>query len=174
MNQIDIVVRQAEGEQVPQMDGGVFRQCLEFLLLYRLRWKIHSGFSAIPAGIIDLPPLTAMSNLQLPEMAVSPVPIIFLAPLDYMVADAAGLPVEGEESFTLLPEQFRPLYPVCEAHTSGNKRLSHPDRPVGRLCLMFMFLSELLQLPKQIQLILFNIDVSFLLFRVILGLFIQR
>ena len=101
-------------------------------------------------------------------MAVSPVPIIFLAPLDYMVADAAGLPVEGEESFTLLPEQFRPLYPVCEAHTSGNKRLTHPDRPVGRLCLMFMFLSELLQLPKQIQLILFNIDVSFLLFRVIL------
>ena len=81
-----------------------------------------------------------------------------------MVADAAGLPVEGEESFTLLPEQFRPLYPVCEAHTSGNKRLTHPDRPVGRLCLMFMFLSELLQLPKQIQLILFNIDVSFLLF----------
>ena len=78
-----------------------------------------------------------MGNLQLPKMAVSPVPIIFLAPLDYMVADAAGLPVEGEESFTLLPEQFRPLYPVCEAHTSGNKRLTHPDRPVGRLCLMF-------------------------------------
>ena len=162
------MIRQSKCQQIPQMDGRGFRQRMELLLLHRLWWKIHSGFTAIPAEIIDLSPLAAMGNLQLPKMAVSPVPIIFLAPLDYMVADAAGLPVEGEESFTLLPEQFRPLYPVCEAHTSGNKRLTHPDRPVGRLCLMFMFLSELLQLPKQIQLILFNIDVSFLLFRVIL------
>ena len=117
------MIRQAEHEQVPQMDGRVFRQCLELLFLHRFWGKIHSGFTAIPAEIIDLSPLATMGNLQLPKMAVSPVPIIFLAPLDYMVADAAGLPVEGEESFTLLPEQFRPLYPVCEAHTSGNKRL---------------------------------------------------
>ena len=130
MDQIDIVVRQAEGEQVPQMDGGVLRQCLELLLFYRLRWKVHSGFSAVHAGIIYLCPLTAMSNLQLPEMAVSPVPIIFLAPLDYMVADASGLPVEGEEGFASLPEQFRPLHPVRKTHAVGNKRLTHPKASV--------------------------------------------
>ena len=166
MNQIDIMIRQAEREQVPQMDGRVFRQCLELLFLHRFWWKIHSGFSAIPAEIVDLSPLTAMSNLQLPEMAVSPVPMIFLAPLGYMVADAAGLPIKCKEGFAPLPEQFRPLYPVCEAHTLGNKRLTHPDRPVGRLCLMLMPLSELLQLAEQIQLIRFDIDVPFLLFRV--------
>mgnify|MGYP007049176065 FL=1 len=93
--------------------------------------EIHSGFTAIPAEIIDLSPLAAMGNLQLPKMAVSPVPIIFLAPLDYMVADAAGLPVEGEESFTLLPEQFRPLYrsvkPILRATNASHIRIAQSD-----------------------------------------------
>ena len=145
------------------MDGGVLRQCLELLLFYRLRWKVHSGFSAVHAGIIYLSPLTAMSNLQLPEMAVSPVPMILPAPLGYMVADAAGLPIKCKEGFAPLPEQLRPLCAVREAHTAGNKRLAHPDSPVGWLRLMLMLLSELLQLPKQIQLILCDFNCALLL-----------
>ena len=115
-----------------------------------------------------------MSNLQLPEMAVSPVPIIFLAPLDYMVADAAGLPVEGEEGFASLSEQFRPLHPVREAHTAGNKCFAHPNCPVRWLRLMLMPFSELLQLPEQIQLVLFDFDVPFLLFGASPRLFSQQ
>ena len=125
------MIRQSKCQQIPQMDGRGFRQRMELLLLHRLWWKIHSGFTAIPAEIIDLSPLAAMGNLQLPKMAVSPVPIIFLAPLDYMVADAAGLPVEGEESFTLLPEQFRPLYrsvkPILRATNASHIRIAQSD-----------------------------------------------
>ena len=113
-------------------------------------------------------------DVTLPRMAVSPVPIIFLAPLDYMVADAARLPVEGEEGFASLSEQFRPLYPVREAHTAGNKCFAHPNCPVRWLRMMLMPFSELLQLPEQIQLIPFDFDVPFLLFGASPRLFSQQ
>ena len=101
VDQIHIMLRQAEFQQIPQPDGRLLRECFQFLFGQRFWSEEHPGLRVFAAFVIDAPPLTAAGNLQLAQMAVPPITTSFLAPADHMFADAAFRPFKIEQSFTL-------------------------------------------------------------------------
>ena len=146
------MLRQAEFQQIPQPNGRLLCECIQFMFGQRFWSEEHPGLRVFAAFVIDAPPLTAADNLQLAQMAVPPITISFLAPADHMFADAAFRPFKIEQSFTLFFQQVRPLVPVGKPQTMRHNGLTHANGPIRRLAFALMSFSEFLQLGEQCEL----------------------